>query len=65
MAGLQEIRDAIVEQGEALAAELDQMAQRPVIDPAEVTALADMVRANTEQIKSMVDDEEPPVGPQP
>jgi hypothetical protein len=64
MAGLQEIRDAVVAQGEAIAAELDQLAQQQVIDPAEVTALAEMVRANTAQIEGMVDAEPPPM-PEP
>lgn len=65
MAGLQEIRAAIGEQGEAIAAEIDQLAAKlasqDVIDPAEVTALADLVRTNTAQIRGMIADE--PTGP--
>ena len=78
MAGIQEIKDAIVEQGaellaqgDAIAAELEQLATQPTIDPADVTAVAQMVRdnnatlrANTARIQAMVPDAPPPV-PEP
>jgi hypothetical protein len=60
MDALQSIKDAIVAQSDAIVAELEQLAQQPVIDPAEVRALAEQIAANTEEIKQFVPDAPPP-----
>jgi hypothetical protein len=60
MDALQSIKDAIVAQSDAIVAELQQLAQQAVIDPADVQALADQIVANTEAIKSFVPDAPPP-----
>jgi hypothetical protein len=57
---LQSIKDAVTAQGEAIVAELEQLAAQTVIDPADVQALADQIRANTAQIQDMVPDAPPP-----
>lgn len=62
MAGLAEIKEAVIAQGDAIAAELEQLGQRQTIDPAEVTALAEMVRENTARIQGMIPDEPAPEG---
>lgn len=56
---LQEIKTAVVEQNEAITTELDQLAQQPVINPADVTAVADTIRANTQRIRDMIPDSPP------
>jgi hypothetical protein len=61
---LQVIKDAVVEQNDAITAELDQLAHQPSINAADVQAVADMIRANTQRIKDMVPDA-PPVPPPP
>lgn len=60
MDALQSIKDAVTAQGTAIVAELEQLAQQQSpIDPAEVQALADQIRANTAQIQGFVPDETP------
>jgi hypothetical protein len=56
---LQMIKDAVVEQGDAIVAELEQLAQQTTVDPVEVQAVADTVRANTQRIRDMVPDQPP------
>jgi gamma-glutamyl:cysteine ligase YbdK (ATP-grasp superfamily) len=57
---LDTLKQAVTQQGEAIVAELEQLAQQPHIDPADVQALADQIRANTTQIQGFVPDEAPP-----
>jgi len=56
---------ALVEQGDAITVEMEQLAQQPVIDPVRVAELAAQVRANTQRIRDMVPDAPPPPPPAP
>ncbi len=61
MDGLQPIRDAIADLTQRVTAELDQLALQPMINAADVTALADSIREQGQRISSMVPDPPPPV----
>jgi hypothetical protein len=54
--GLDPIRDAIADLVQRVTTELDQLAQMPQINPADVTALADSIRAQGQRISAMIPD---------
>jgi hypothetical protein len=51
---LQVIRDAVDEMKNTITAELDELAQQPVITPEAVQAIADNIREQSQRIKDMV-----------
>ena len=74
-----QLTEAMVEQGQAIVEEMQELGQAGHVDPAQVTALAGLmqehvtaleqqtrqVRANTDQIKAFVTAEEPPPDERP
>jgi hypothetical protein len=60
---LQVIRDAVDELMQTITTELDELAALPQINPADVQAVADSIRAQGARVKDMVPTPEPPPVP--